>query len=115
MRLGLEPDAYWRQTPLVFSRVVQGRIEMRQDAHREIAWGAWHIAALSGVSGKKFPSLAKLLGDEKAEASSSPGRRRRQTVTEMRANMTAWAFAMTPVQKPAKPERRPRDSGRRVR
>lgn len=67
-----------------------GRREERAQQHR--GWLAWHIGALSKMSGKKFPKLKDLIGFKR----DAP---KRQTVDEMIAIAEAWKARLTPKPK----------------
>jgi hypothetical protein len=70
-------------------RVLLARLRARRWLHRELAWAVWHIGALSGVSGKKYPSLKKFVGDDEDRPG---GPKTARTPAEIRGVMSAWAF-----------------------
>lgn len=64
MQAGFDPDAFWRQTPRLFQFIILGRAEERDFQRKRDLAQAHLIAVLTRMDGKKFPTLAKLLGNE---------------------------------------------------
>lgn len=63
--------------------VFAGAAERLQREHQGRAWQAWHVATLTRMDAKKFPSLESLMGVKRKAT--------RQTVSEMDAIFRAWA------------------------
>lgn len=59
VELGLDPDAFGRQTPRRLVLILEARGRAAQRRHDERAWHAWHTAALGRI--KDFPDLESLL------------------------------------------------------
>ncbi|MBQ2263267.1 MAG: hypothetical protein II336_18135 [Loktanella sp.] len=65
---GLPPDLFWRITLREYAAHMDGAARRLEREHKSRAWLAHTTAALSGVSGKKFPKLEELTaGKPKAE------------------------------------------------
>ena len=84
---GLDPEAFWRQTPRTFVAIMKGRAEAARASYNERMGLAWHIAALSLSDPKKFPKLGDLLIEHEDQT------RRGQTPGEMLAAMQNWVVA----------------------
>lgn len=70
VEIGLDPDAFWRQTPKLFSALVAGRLNAMKREHREFAWLAWHMAVLPNV--KTMPTIDDLAGSKPIARRQSP-------------------------------------------
>lgn len=66
MSVGYPADAFWRITLREYAAHMDGAARRFEREHKSRAWLAHTTAALSGVSGSKFPSLDELTGGKKA-------------------------------------------------
>ena len=66
VEIGQGPEAFWRQTPRIFAKVVSARATAAQVEQDRMIWAAWNTAALQRA--KKMPALDKLLAPRKPKA-----------------------------------------------
>lgn len=62
---GFTAEAFWRITLREYATHMRGAALRLEREHKSTAWLAHTTAALSGVSGKNFPSLEELTGGGK--------------------------------------------------
>lgn len=83
MEAGLDPDRFWQVTPRQAENEIGAAAKRRHQHHNELAWLAWHIAALGRT--KKMPKLKDMLHE-------APGQKRRKTWQEMHDAAKAWVM-----------------------
>lgn len=57
---GLNPDRFWGLTPRLYLAHMRGAADRLEDEHRNRAWLAWHVEALSRQ--KKLPDAEEFIG-----------------------------------------------------
>lgn len=65
MSAGLPADTFWRITLREYAAHMEGATRRLDREHKARAWLAHTTAALSGVPGKKFPTLEELTAGHK--------------------------------------------------
>lgn len=85
---GLDPDAFWRQTPRLIKLTITARMRALENQHNDRAWAMWYGAALTRTN-KRFPPLTDFLSSKQA-----PERRRRQTWQQQRMVAQWWTAAL---------------------
>lgn len=79
MNIGLDPDRFWGLAPKQASAEIKAAVERQRRHHDELAWVAWHTAALHRID--KMPSLREFMGHKPRE----------RDWREIGAELTAWA------------------------
>ena len=57
---GLDPASFWTLTPRLYLAHMRGAADRLEDKHRNRAWLAWHVEALSRQ--KKLPDAKTFIG-----------------------------------------------------
>jgi hypothetical protein len=82
--VGLDPDAFWDKTPFEINFILEARWSGEVRRQNQLAWLAWHIAALSRA--KRLPKLQTMLVKK-------PSTRIKQTWQQQLAIMNSLAAA----------------------
>lgn len=86
--MGLAVEEFWALTPREMRLVFEARAEQARLAHRQRAWLAWHVAALTRA--KRMPPLARLIPAPPARKLTAEEKERRaREFEEMKQRMAA--------------------------
>jgi hypothetical protein len=84
---GEDGERFWRLTLREVENILKGLVQRQTRYHNEIAWAAWHTAALQ--RSKKLPKLKSLM------LTGDVAPKRRQTVEEQIAIAVQWTNKLT--------------------
>lgn len=76
LKAGISVFEFWDMTPREVAQAMSAFAWRQRERQRELAWLAWHVAALMRV--KRLPRLSELLQREEKRSTGQGERERRQ-------------------------------------